>query len=73
MQKKQQYLVVIEQDKDGILVASVPALRGCHTQARNLGELVSRIREAIELCLEVEVQDEPPLRFVGIQQIEVPV
>lgn len=72
MQKKQHYLVLIEQDEDGIYVASVPALRGCHTQARKLGDLFSRIQEAIALCLEVEGQDEPPLRFVGIQHIEVP-
>ncbi|MGH7476964.1 MAG: type II toxin-antitoxin system HicB family antitoxin [Longimicrobiales bacterium] len=34
------------------LVASVPGLRGCHTQARSLDELIARIREAIALCLE---------------------
>jgi predicted RNase H-like HicB family nuclease len=35
-------------------VASVSALRGCHTQARSLDDLMQRIREAIELCLEVQ-------------------
>ncbi len=46
--------VVIEQDADGWYVASVPNLRGCHTQARSLDELRERISEAIQLCLEVE-------------------
>jgi predicted RNase H-like HicB family nuclease len=35
-----------------INVASVPALRGCHTQAKTLGTLVKRVRQVIELCIE---------------------
>ena len=49
-----EFNVVIERDAEGYYVASVPELRGCHTQARSLDKLLSRIREAIELCLEVE-------------------
>lgn len=44
----------LEKDEDGYFVASVPALRGCHTQAKSLDVLMKRIREAVELCLEVE-------------------
>ncbi len=40
--------VVAERDEAGYYVASVPALRGCHTQAKSLDELMSRIEEAIE-------------------------
>lgn len=46
--------VIIERDSEGYYVASVPELRGCHTQAKSLDTLMQRIREAIELCLEVE-------------------
>ena len=46
--------VVIERDEEWYYIASVPALAGCHTQARSLDALMKRIREAIELCLEVE-------------------
>ncbi|MEL7665533.1 MAG: type II toxin-antitoxin system HicB family antitoxin [Methanosarcina mazei] len=49
-----EFTVVIEQDEDGIYVASVPELPGCHTQAKTLDELNRRIKEAIELYLEVE-------------------
>lgn len=46
--------VIIERDREGYFVASVPALPGCHTQAKTLDKLMERIREAAELCLEVE-------------------
>jgi predicted RNase H-like HicB family nuclease len=63
--------VVIERDEEGFYVASVPALPGCHTQAKSLDELNERTREAIELCLEVEGVPEQILEFVGIQRITI--
>jgi len=45
---------VVERDEDGYLVASVPELSGCHTQARTLDELMLRAKEAIELYIEAE-------------------
>jgi predicted RNase H-like HicB family nuclease len=50
------FTVVIEQDEDGIYIASVPELSGCHTQAETLDELNRRIKEAIELYIEVEAE-----------------
>jgi len=41
--------VIIERDAEGYFVASVPELRGCHTQAKSLDTLMEPIREAIEL------------------------
>ena len=49
-----EFTVIIEKDEDGYFVASVPQLKGCHTQARSLDELTERIKEAILLCLEVK-------------------
>lgn len=66
-----QFDVVIEKDSEGYFVASVPALKGCHTQAKSLDVLMERIREAIELCLEVQGEMLEPLDFVGIQRISV--
>jgi predicted RNase H-like HicB family nuclease len=65
------FSVIIERDREGYYVASVPAIQGCHTQAKSLDELVTRIREAIELCLEVEGKDIEPLDFVGVQEVSV--
>jgi len=65
--------VVVERDADGLYVASVPALHGCHTQARSLDESMERVREAVSLCLEVESEDGPELDFVGLQRVSLPV
>ena len=66
-----EFNVVIQKDADGYFVASVPGLRGCHTQAKSLDVLMKRVREAIVLCLEVEepVSNE----FVGVQRVAVKV
>jgi predicted RNase H-like HicB family nuclease len=66
-----QFDVVIERDAEGYYVASVPQIRGCHTQARSLDEVAERIREAISLCLEVEGTPREELEFVGIQRVTV--
>ncbi|GIV61010.1 MAG: HicB family protein [Rhodothermaceae bacterium] len=65
------YNVVIERDSEGYYVASVPSLPGCHTQAKSLDVLMERIREAIELCLEMEQDEEEELDFVGVQKVRV--
>ncbi|MFN5964192.1 MAG: type II toxin-antitoxin system HicB family antitoxin [Pseudanabaena sp.] len=68
-----EFNVVIEKDSDGYFVASIPNLRGCHTQAKSLDILMERIQEAAELCFEFENQDSPFTEFVGIQKILVTV
>ena len=76
-----QYKVVIENDEDGFFVASVPALPGCHTQAKDLPTLMERTRDAIRLCLEV-AEDNSQYRakveqfayeptFVGMQVVSI--
>ena len=66
-----QFDVVVERDSEGFYVASVPSLVGYHTQARSLDELMSRIREAIELCLEFQDGMVEQLDFVGVQRVTV--
>ena len=67
--KKHRFTVLIERDEDGLLVATVPALKSCYTQARNMEELLPRVKEVIELCL---LEEEPvPMSFEGVQQIEI--
>lgn len=65
------FTVVIERDEAGFYVASVPALPGCHTQAKNLDTLMRRVREAIQLCLDDTEAVVGKLELVGVQQIAV--
>jgi len=48
-----EFTVIIQRDEEGYYVAEVPGLKGCHTQAKSLDELMERIKEAIQLCLEL--------------------
>lgn len=74
-----QFKVLIEQDEDGLYVASVPELTGCYTQAKTLEEARKRIKEVIELVLETdkdakrEKLSSPAAtpRFFGIEDISV--
>ena len=63
--------VIIEQDEDGIYVARVPEIDGCYTQGKTLQEVLERIKEAIEVCLKADKEDVNPMRFVGIQRVQI--
>ncbi len=69
--KTSEFNIVIERDTDGYYVASVPAIPGCHSQAKSLDKLMERIKEAIELCLEVQEANPPALDFIGVQRVSV--
>lgn len=72
--KSLNYTVLIEQDEDGIYIAKVPDIPGCYTQGKTVEQAMERIREAIQVCLEAEeLEDVMPLKFIGIQQVEVKV
>lgn len=70
MAKSGQFTVVLERDREGWIVAKVPALPGCCTQGRTVEQAMKRIREAISVCLETEPRSIPN-EFVGVQQVEV--
>jgi predicted RNase H-like HicB family nuclease len=69
--KVMDFNVVIEQDEDGIYVASVPEIEGCHTQGKDVLVVLERIKEAIELCLEADDEPIEPMKFVGVQRVQV--
>ena len=66
-----EFCVIIERDADGYYVGTVPALHGCHTQAHSQDELMMRIREAVEVCLEAKGDGLESLDFVGVQTIRI--
>ena len=64
-----EFTVIIEQDDEGYYIAEVPELKGCHTQAKSLDTLMERVREAIQLCLEVYGKKYPMTHLIGVQKI----
>jgi predicted RNase H-like HicB family nuclease len=48
-----EFNVIIVEGVAGGQIAFVPALPGCHSQEDTLGELMSDVKEAIELYLEI--------------------
>ena len=48
----------------------MPALKSCYTQADTMHELLDKVLEVIELCLE---ENEAPIitKFIGVQQVEI--
>ncbi len=73
--KAMRFTVVLERDEDGRFVASIPVLKGCHSQGKSLDQVMQRIREAAELWLEVrgaKREATAGLEFVGVQQLDIP-
>ncbi len=66
-----EFSVIIERDEAGYFVATVPELRGCHTQAKSLDKLMQRVREAIDVCLDDDDAELPSNTFIGVQRIVV--
>jgi predicted RNase H-like HicB family nuclease len=65
-----EFYVMIERDEDGIYVGEVPQLPACYSQGATLDELMTNMREVIELCLEEETA-EGLSEFVGVQKVFV--
>lgn len=68
--KTYQFTVQYEQDEDGVFIADVPALPGCHSFGSTLEEAEKNIQEAIAGYLEVlQMRGQPipvdkPVTFV---------
>lgn len=45
------YTALVEKDRDGWLISEVIELPGCHTQAKNINQLIERTKEAIKAYL----------------------
>ena len=49
--------VVVHEAEEGGYWAEVPAIPGCANQGDTLDELMKNVREAVEGCLSVEVEE----------------
>ena len=65
------FTVLIEKGEDGLYIAKVPDISGCYTQGKTIAEVLDRIKEAIEVCLEGDKEEIVPMKFIGVQQIQI--
>ena len=73
---KQSFIVLIENDEDGVFIGTVPSLKGCYSYGKTLDKLRTNLKKAIEAHLEAFGEEEkklPVTRFAGNQKIEVEV
>ena len=64
------FVVTLEPDEDGILIAECPSIPGCISQGKTEAEAMANIREAIIGCLEVRAEQGIPLT-VTTREVEV--
>ncbi|MCK4581412.1 MAG: type II toxin-antitoxin system HicB family antitoxin [Dehalococcoidia bacterium] len=66
------FTIVVEQDEDGVYVASCPALQGCYSQGDTFEEAVNNVKDAIRLHIEArrEVGEPIPIE-VAIDKVEI--
>ena len=57
------FTVLIEQDEDGVYVARIPDIPGCYTQGKTVEQTMERIREAIQVCLESDMEEILPINM----------
>jgi predicted RNase H-like HicB family nuclease len=63
-----EFYVVIERDEDGMYIGEVPQLKACYSQGETIDELITNIKEVIEMCLE-ELEEESITEFIGVQKV----
>lgn len=54
------FIVTLDRDETGMIVAECPAIPGCVSQGKTEAEALVNIREAIEACLEVHAANGIP-------------
>ncbi len=64
------FIVNLDQDETGMIVAECPAIPGCVSQGKTEDEALANIREAIQLCLEARAANGMPLT-VATREVEV--
>ena len=64
------FVVNLDRDETGMIVAECPAIPGCVSQGETEAEALANIREAIEACLEARAANGMPLT-VATREVEI--
>ena len=61
--------IVLEKGEDGYIVVHCPSLKGCWSQGKTEKEAIKNIKEAIELYLEPNIQEENLSSYRKVMQV----
>lgn len=67
------FAVTLEPDEDGFIIASCPALPGCHSQGRTKEDAIANIKEAIRGYIASMRKHEEPIPTTDVEEVEVAV
>jgi len=67
------FAITLEKDEDGFVIASCPALSGCHSQGRTREEAIANIEEAIRGYIASKRKHGEPLPVTDVEEVEVAV
>ncbi len=62
--------ISLDRDEDGVWIVECPSIPGCVSQGSTKDEALKKIKEAIQLCLEVRAEQGLPLT-IETRQVEV--
>lgn len=67
-----QFTAVMEQDEDGVYIATCPALQGCYSQGQTYKEAIENLKDAIKVHIEARQSlGEPVPIEVAVDRVEV--
>ncbi len=67
------FTIILEKDEDGFIVASCPALPGCHSQGKTREEAIANIEEAIRGYIASMRKHGEALPITEVEEVEVAV
>ena len=65
------FAITLKQDEDGFIIASCPALLGCHSQGKTKEEAIANIGEAIRGYIASKRKHGEPLPLTEVKEVEV--
>jgi predicted RNase H-like HicB family nuclease len=66
------FIVTLQRDETGMIVAECPAIPGCVSQGKTEAEALANVSEAVHACIETRAANGMPVA-ITVREIEVPV
>ena len=65
------FVIILEHDEDGFIIASCPAFHGCHSQGKTKEEAIANITEAIRGYITSMRKHGEPIPAGEVEEVEV--